>query len=197
MTITVRKAGQAIARSVAGKTSGGGAPLTVLRPPRAVTVEEAPTIQPARESTKTTMMPWRGWFSRFLKENLSAKNYQRMRNTFFFMPDDIYDLQQSPIPNKKIPAADPQYTHMYRYPSPGSQEPPSLPDFDIDRDEDPYDNGYFKLDTRRRYESSELGNPHVERMKLQLMDQSDPKVQEGAFFFLLARPRRGRSLAGL
>jgi len=189
MTISVRKAGQAVAKTIvsnSGKVQVGGgsnaaapaaAALKVLRPPRAVTAEEAHTIQPARESTKTTMMPWRGWFDRFLKDNLSQERYAKMRSIFFFMPDDIYDLQQSPMPNKKIPAADPKYTHMYRYPSPGSQEPASLPEFE--EGDDPYDNGYFKTDTRRRYLSSELGNPNVEKLKLQLMDQKDPKVVEG------------------
>jgi len=65
---------------------------------------------------------------------------------------------------------------VYRYPSPGSQEPPNLPEFD--EGEDPYDNGYFKTDTRRRYDYSELGNPERERLKLELMDQNDPNVQE-------------------
>jgi len=180
--IVVQKAGQAAAKAVAGQAANSGAAITQvpLRPPRAVTAAEAPSILPARESTKTTMMPWKGWFDRFLKDNLSADTYRKMRTTLFFMPDDIYDLQQSPIPNQKIPAADPKYTHMYRYPSPGSQEPASLPEFDLETNEDPYDSNYFKRDTRRRYESSELPNPVVEKMKLAFMDENDPRVQEGA-----------------
>jgi hypothetical protein len=156
-----------------------GAPKMPLRPPRAVTKEEAPYILPARESTKTTMMPWRGWFQRFLKDYvLTEAQFKKFRETFFFMPDDDYDLWQAPMADKRIPISrtDPTITHAYRTPSPGSQTPADLPL--LEEGEDPFDVGYFKRDTRRRYLSSELGNPNVERMKLELMDQNDPAVQE-------------------
>jgi len=168
MTVTVRKASE-----VAAKTA-----MKQLRPPRAVTAAEAPQIQPARESNKTTMMPWQGWFQRWAQEKLGEERYKRFRNTFFFMPDDIYDLQQSPMPDKKIPISqtDPSITHQYRHPSPGSQEPPRIPEFEAD--EDPYDTGYFKRDTRRRFLNSEQGDPLIEKTKLELMDPNDPAVQE-------------------
>jgi hypothetical protein len=169
MTVTVRKAGEVAAKAAA---------RTVLRPPRAVTAAEAPQFQPARESTKTTMMPWKGWFQRLLQDQLGEERFQKIRNIMLFAPDDIYDLQQSPKPNQKIPIAnDPSITHMYRYPSPGSQTPVKLPEFE--EGEDPYDTGYFKKDTRRRYLSSELGNPDVERAKLEMMDPDgqNPLVQ--------------------
>lgn len=169
MTITVRKAGEAASKAL-GKT--------VLRPPRAVSAAEAPSIEPARESTHQTMMPWKGWFQRWVKETFGEKRYQQMRNTFLFMPDDIYDLQQSPMPTKKIQISktDPNVTAMYRYPSPGSQGPVAVPQ--LEEGEDPYDSGYFKRDTRRRYLSSELGDKELEMRKLEFMDPNDPKVQE-------------------
>jgi hypothetical protein len=174
MTITIRKAGEAVAHHGVK----AAAATTVLRPPRAVTAEEAPTIQPMRMSNATSMMPWRGWFQTFLKEKvLSEKQFATFRNTFFFMPDAIYDLWQSPKPAEKIPisATDPNITHMYRYPSPGSQKPTVQPEFA--NGEDPYDTNYFKRDTRRRYEYSELRNRENELLKLGLMDENDPNVQ--------------------
>lgn len=153
--------------------------MKVLRPPRSVTVEEAPTILPARESNKTTMMPWKGWFQTFLKERvLSETQFKKFRETFFFMPDDIYDLQQSPKLAQKVPISktDPTITHMYRTPSPGSQKPVRQPEFEDG--EDPYDSGYFKKDTKRRHLYSALKDPEIEKAKLLLMDQSDPAVVE-------------------
>lgn len=191
MTIVVKKAGQyALAKPpklsqyvkkppVQLHKLGDNEGKIVLRPPRAVTEEEAPTILPARESNTTSMMPWKGWFQTFLKENVLNENqFKKFRETFFFWPDDIYDLQQSPKLTQKIPISktDPTITAMYRYPSPGSQQPVRQPEFEIG--EDPYDSGYFKRDTRRRYLSSELGNPNVEKAKLQLMNIDDPTREE-------------------
>lgn len=168
MTITVRKVGETAAKAV-GKT--------VLRPPRAVTVAEAPSIKPNRESSKQTMFPTRGWVSRWVAETFGEERLRKIRETLFFMPDDIYGGQPAPS-NKQIRISkeDPSITAEYRYPSPGSQEPPRIPQFDDN--EDPYDSGYFKRDTRRRYLSSELGDPELEKAKLALMDPEDPKVQE-------------------
>lgn len=186
MGITVRKAGEAVAKAVAGSTKSTLPPSMSqqipLKQARAVTKEEAPYIQPAKESTQVSLMPWKGWFDRFLQEKLSASQYKAYRHVFFFMPDDIYDLQQSPKPNQKIPISktDPTITAMYRHPSPGSSPPASLPEFSNDGsyDDDPFDIGYFKRDTRRRYLSSEMGNREQELAKLKLMDQNDPLVQE-------------------
>ena len=186
MGIIVRKAGEVVAKAVAGTKST--IPPSVLqqiplKEARAVTKEEAPYIQPAKESTQVSLMAWKGWFDRFLKEKvLSESQYKTFRHIFFFMPDDIYDLQQSPKPNQKIPISktDPTITAMYRHPSPGSAPPASLPEFSNDGsyDDDPFDIGYFKRDTRRRYLSSEMGNREQELAKLKLMDQNDPLVQE-------------------
>jgi hypothetical protein len=186
--ITVRKAGEAIAKTVAKSSLATGTTIPAiqqvpLKEARAVTKEEAPYILPAKASTEVSLMPWRGWFDRYLKEKvLSESQYKTYRNVFFFMPDDIYDLQQSPKPNQKIPISktDPTLTAMYRHPSPGNAPPASLPEFSNDGsyDDDPFDTGYFKRDTRRRYLSSELGNQNNELVKLSLMDQNDPLVQE-------------------
>ena len=186
MGITVRKVGELVAKGVAGSMKSTIPPSTLqqipLKEARAVTKEEAPYILPAKESTQVSLMPWRGWFDRILKDKLSTSQYDAYRNVFFFMPDDIYDLQQSPKPNQKIPISktDPTITAMYRHPSPGSAPPASLPEFSNDGsyDDDPFDIGYFKRDTRRRYLSSEMGNREQELEKLKLMDQNDPLVQE-------------------
>lgn len=191
MTITVRKGvdmalkkGPTLSKVVnkpapALHKLGDNEPKKVLRPPRAVTEEEAPTILPARESNKTSMMPWKGWFQSFLKEKvLTPAQFQKFRETFFFMPDDIYDLQQAPILTKKIQVSkdDPTITRTWRYPSPGSQPPARRPLFE--EGDDPFDSAYFKKDTRRRHLFSEKGNAEVEKLKLQLMDSDDPAVQE-------------------
>lgn len=148
-----------------------------LRPPRAVTAAEAPKIQPHRESTKSTMLPWNQWVQRLIQDTFGEKRLQQFRKVMFFDPDVPYET--GPIyPATKVPISkeDPHKTHMYRTPSPGSQPPVKLPEFGLD--EDPYDSGYFKRDTRRRHLFSELGNPDVEKKKLSLMDPEDPDVKE-------------------
>lgn len=189
MPITVQKAGQAAvkAAAAAAKSSPPLSAATVSQVVnRSVSVAEAPYVTPARESTKVSLMPWRGWFQRWLKETIGEKRFQQFRETFFFMPDDIYSelgqIQQS----VKVPisATDPTITRMYRYPAPGSEGPPKLPQWE--EDEDPFDSGFYKKDTVRRYLTAEYGNPHVERMKLFFMDQDDPAVKEE-----IARLERG------
>lgn len=186
--VVVRKAGEALTKK-GGRTipkhlkPGEQLPLTT---PRAVSAEEAPYILPARESTKTTMMPWRGWVQRWIKDTFGEEKFQKFRETVFFMPDDIYDLNQAPFPaNKKIPISktDPTITHSFRYPSPGSQPAVNVPR--LYDDEDPYDSAHFKRDTRRRYEFSELGyqDPDVNKLQLELMkgpneEEDDPEIAE-------------------
>lgn len=167
MGVTIRKAGE-----VAAKTA-----KKALRPPRAVSAAEAPTIEPHTTSSTKPMMPWKGWFQRWLQETVGEEKFQKFRSTVFFWPDDIYDLQQSPKMDQKIPISktDPSITAQYRTPSPGSQKIARIPEFEAD--EDPYDTGYFKKDTRRRYLSSELLNPEIEKAKLELMGD-DPAVAE-------------------
>jgi hypothetical protein len=148
-----------------------------LRPPRAVSAAEAPRIQPHRESTKSTMLPWNQWVQRLIQDTFGEERYQQFRKFMFFDADVPYET--GPIyPATKVPISkdDPTKFAMYRTPSPGSQPPVKLPEFDLD--EDPYDSGYFKRDTRRRYLSSEMGNPEIEKAKLSMLDPDDPTVQE-------------------
>lgn len=173
--VSIRKAGQVISTSSL-RAKGETMPL---KTPRAVTKEEAPFITPARESTKTTMMPWKGWFQRFVADTFGEDKLQRMREIVFFIPEDPYELN-TPNQSVKVPISktDPTITHQYRYPSPGSQSAVHIPQYDDD--EDPYDSGYFKRDTRRRYLSSDWYNPKTEKLKLELMDPDgkDPLIQE-------------------
>jgi len=163
--MSIKKASEAVSKVAASQL-------------RAVTKGEALTTAGARSSTAKSLEPWKGWFQSFLKDNLGPERFQTFREWTNFMPDDIYDLQQSPKPSQKIPISksDPSVSAMYRYPSPGSQKPPRMPEFELD--EDPYDSGYFKRDTRRRHLSSELGDKKVEAAKLGLMNPNDPLVQE-------------------
>jgi hypothetical protein len=180
--VVVKKAGEVGTKgaATAGLKAGEQVPLG---PPRAVTAEEARYILPARESTKTSMMPWKGWIARFLQEQLGEERYKKMRETVFFIHDDPNDLVQSPYPANRdfsISKTDPTVTAQFRYPSPGSQPAVRVPR--IEADEDPFDAGHFKRDTRRRYQFSELNytDPTVAKMQLELMDPDgkDEEVQE-------------------
>lgn len=166
MTVTVKKAGEAATKAVA---------KSVLKE---VTKAEAATAAPHRTSQTTTSMPWKGWVARFMIDKLGQERWDSIKKTAYFMPDDIYDLEQSPKLSEKIPISktNPEITRSYRTPSPGSQASVRIPEFD--ETEDPYDTGYFKRDTRRRYESTDLQNPQVEMAKVSLMDPDDPAVQE-------------------
>lgn len=181
--ITIRKAGEVISTGSL-RAAGTQTPLTH---PRSVTKEEAPFITPARESTKTTMMPWKGWFQRFVAEQIGEDKLKEIRKKVYFMEDDIYDLN-TPNQSYKIPISrtDPSITHQYRYPAPGSQPAVRIPD--LEDGEDPYDSGYFKRDTRRRYQFSELQNPDNEKLKLEFMDPKDPAVVEAKEELKNARP---------
>lgn len=176
------KAGGRVNRVKAGEVISTGSlrsagVQTPLSRPRAVTKEEAPYVAPARESTKTTMMPWKGWFQRFIADTFGEDKLKQFRQTIFFIEDDPYELN-TPNQSQKIPISktDPSITAQFRHPAPGSQDAVRIPVFY--ENEDPYDSGYFKRDTRRRYQFSELGNPENERLKLELMDSKDPNVQE-------------------
>ena len=181
MTVTFRKAGEAVATKVirsanAGAKAAAGSvhPSTEVKPARAVNRAEAPRMIPAETSTKTTMMPWRGWVDRWLKDNLNESNYQLWRKTFYFIPDDPNNLQQAPMPSTRIPIGNDGETAAFREVSPGSQPPVQIPLMELD--EDPYDSGYFKRDTRRRYIDPEFPHPDIEQLKLDMQDPNDPEV---------------------
>ena len=95
MTITIKKAGEAVASKViqTSKTAAKAAaasvhPTTEVKPPRAVNAAEAPHMIPAREASKETMMPWKGWVERFLKDKMDEDNFNMLKNYFYFMPSD-------------------------------------------------------------------------------------------------------------
>lgn len=183
MVVSFKKVGESAAKAAVAAArspaaAGGFSPVTPsvpagtkpVRPPRALSAAEATEYAPHGAPSTHTMMPWKGWFQRWLKEAVGDEKFAKFRKTFFFEPDDIYDLQQSPMMSKSVPISktDPTITHQWRTPSPGSQAPARIPEFEAD--EDPYDTGYFKRDTRRRYLDSELGNPELEKLKVSLMD---------------------------
>merc|ERR1719396_105194 len=113
-----------------------------------------------------------------ISEHLGDERLQKLRSAFLFAKDDPFDLMQIPYAEHKMPISktDPKNQVYFRYPSPGSQPPVRVPR--LMDGEDPYDSGHFKRDPRRRYEFDELDNPHTEKLKLSLMDQDDPDVQE-------------------
>ncbi|KAI2490089.1 hypothetical protein MHU86_24485 [Fragilaria crotonensis] len=165
MSGSLKKVGDAVAKKA-------------LKTPRAVTAAEAPFIEPALESTKETLMPWKGWMGRMVKDTFGEERYQALRKLIFYRPDDIHDLHQAPNPSTKVPisATDPSLYRQYRYPSPGSEGPVRVPTMDLN--EDPYDVTYYTRDTSRRNLDAAYPHPEIQRMKLALMDQNSPEVQE-------------------
>uniref|UniRef100_A0A7S0GBQ4 Uncharacterized protein n=1 Tax=Proboscia inermis TaxID=420281 RepID=A0A7S0GBQ4_9STRA len=130
------------------------------------------------QSSKETMMPWNGWFSSLLQSKLGDKNYQKMREFLLWDANDIHNLEGVPRPNTKIPInKEGTEFAQFRYPSPGNRKAVNIPNED---DEDPYNNAYYPTDTRRRDNDPANPNPDVERLKVSLMDQSNPKVKEMA-----------------
>ncbi|KAG7343454.1 hypothetical protein IV203_021399 [Nitzschia inconspicua] len=188
MTVTIKKVGEAVASKVfhgtstsaaVAKAASAVAPgmMKELTSPRAVSKEEAPRIKPAKESAKVTMMPWKGWVDRLMKDKMDPKTYKGVKDFFYFWPDDVHNLQQSPYPSTRIVISqDGKETAAFREVSPGSQDAVNVPRDDLDAD--PYDSGYFKRDTRRRYADPEFPHSDVEMLKLQLQDPNDPEVQE-------------------
>jgi len=154
-------------------------------------ISRADVGTPAAKPTATkapddqTMMPWNGWFSSFLKDKLGDEKYDKLRRLVLYSPDDNMGFEQLPRPNTKlgISEKDPNLTHQFRYPSPGSQPPVEQPLEDAsfgNAGDDPYDSSYYKRDTGRRY-TSEPGeglNRDLEKIKLDLLPQDDPRVKE-------------------
>jgi hypothetical protein len=182
MTVTIKKVGEAVASKViqtakkGAQTAGAVNPTMEVKPLRAVTKEEAPNMIPGREASKTTMMPWRGWIDRFLKDKMKDSQYQAMRDTFYFMKDDPNHMWQVPPPNHTVPISPDGEEAGIRQVSPGSQSAVDIPLHELD--DDPYDSGYFKRDTRRRYVDPEFPNPEIQQLKLDMQDPDDPEVQE-------------------
>lgn len=183
MTVTFKKAGEAVASRVvqSAKTSAKAAaasvhPTAEVKPLRAVNKSEAPHMIPARESSKTTMMPWKGWINRFMKDKLDDDKYNLIKNTLHFWPEDPHNLNQMPPPDAKTKFSNDGQEAGFREVSPGEHDAVDVPLHDLD--DDPYDSGYFKRDTRRRYIDPEFSHFDVEKLKLDIQDANDPEVQE-------------------
>lgn len=187
MTIVLKKASEALVSralmasrpTVVAQRAFAAAPPSKQSPldaPRAVSKEEAADVTPARESSKESMMPWRGWVGRFLQDKMGDERYDKLRGAFYFMPDDPHNLQQAPMPSTKTTLSNDGEEAGFREVSPGSQPPVRVPTEALD--DDPYDSGYFKRDTRRRHIDPEFPHPDIEKLKLNMMDPDDPEVQE-------------------
>lgn len=147
-----------------------------LEYPRAVSKEEAPFIKPPKETGTESFMPWRGWVERLMKDKLGAERYDSIKGVFHFWPEDPNKLYQQQYPNHKTTYGKGGESISFREVSPGSQPAVDIPRDDLDAD--PYDSGYFKRDTRRRYVDPEFPHPDVEQLKLDMQNPDDPDVQE-------------------
>ena len=167
MSVPAKKAAEAVAKKVIPAAS------------RAVTAAEAPTIAAnARSSDTETQMPWNGWFESFLANSMGASNFEKLRRLVVFAPDDIHNLEQIPRPNTKVPLTeDGKITHMFRYPSPGSQKG-NIKQPEQEIGEDPFNVSYAARDTRRRYDDPASPNNELEDFKLALMPPDDEAVKE-------------------
>ncbi len=167
MSVPAKKAAEAVAKKVIPAAS------------RAVSATEAPTIAASAKSSDTeSSMPWNGWFTSFLANTMGASNFEKLRRAVVFAPDDIHNLEQIPKPNTKVPLTeDGKLTHMFRYPSPGSQSG-KIRQPTVDDGEDPYNVTYHARDTRRRYDDPAYPDEHLEEIKLALMPPDDEAVKE-------------------
>jgi len=149
-----------------------------LEYPRAVSKEEAPFIKPPKETSTEAMMPWRGWVERLLRDKMKPKTFDTVKSYFYFWPEDPNNLNQFPYPNDQhVVSKDAKdATVAMREVSPGSQPFVDVPKDELDAD--PYDSGYFKRDTRRRYVDPEFPHSDVEQLKLDMLDGDDPEVIE-------------------
>mmetsp|Transcript_5161 Transcript_5161/g.9911 ORF Transcript_5161/g.9911 Transcript_5161/m.9911 type:complete len:267 (+) Transcript_5161:34-834(+) len=137
-------------------------------------------------STEETTMPWEGWFTSFLKDKLGEERFESLRRSTVYMPDDPHSLHQAPNPRTKINLTDDEEgpTAQFRYPSPGSQPPVEQPTEDAGTMyEDPYVTSHYTRDTARRGLDPAFPNPDIERLKLDLLPEDDPRVQEAKAIF--------------
>jgi len=188
---TIRKVGSIVSRAVptssrvavatstraSFSTNYGDDNRKELETLRAVTKEEAPFIKPPKETSQEKMAPWRGWMERLMREKMNPKVFNSLKGYFYFWPEDPNNLNQLPYPNDQhVVDKDGKTSVAIREVSPGSQPFVDIPKHDLD--DDPYDSGYFKKDTRRRYVDPEFPNPEVEQIKLDMLDANDPEVIE-------------------
>lgn len=142
---------------------------------RAVSKEEAPFVKPPKETSNERMLPWKGWVERLLRDKMSPQAFDKAKGMFYFWPEDPNNLHQLPYPNDQhVFSKDGKESVGMREVSPGSQPFVEIPREELDSD--PYDSGYFKRDTRRRYVDPEFPHPDVEQIKLDMLDANDPEV---------------------
>lgn len=165
MSGSVKKVGEAVAKQA-------------LKTPRAVTAAEAPFIEPAKESTTETLMPWKGWVGRMIKERLGEERYQALRKLVYYLPDETHDLNQIPNPSTKVyySEKDPSLYRQFRNPSPGSAPAVNIPKRELGAD--PYNVTYYTRDTARRHLDPAYAYSDIQKVKLELMDPDSPEVQE-------------------
>lgn len=146
-----------------------------------------PAAKPAASAApEESMMPWDGWFSSFLKDKLGDDRFKRLREIVLYRPDNYMGFEQVPRPDTKLPIAkdDPSRVHQFRQPSPGSQAAARMAESDASMGnaahaDDPYDVSYYKRDTGRRYTVEHGAGPRdLERIRLELLPQDDPRVKE-------------------
>ena len=148
-----------------------------LKELRAVSKEEAPFIKPPKETSQEAHLPWRGWIERSLKSKMSPQTFDSVKGFFYFWPEDPNNLNQQPYPlDQHVVSKDGKESVTIREVSPGSQPAVDIPKHDLE--DDPFDSGYFKKDTRRRYVDPEFPNPEIEQLKLDMLDPNDPEVIE-------------------
>eukprot|EP00531_Pseudo-nitzschia_arenysensis_P002977 CAMPEP_0116141472 /NCGR_PEP_ID=MMETSP0329-20121206/14400_1 /TAXON_ID=697910 /ORGANISM="Pseudo-nitzschia arenysensis, Strain B593" /LENGTH=286 /DNA_ID=CAMNT_0003636657 /DNA_START=146 /DNA_END=1006 /DNA_ORIENTATION=+ len=187
MSATVaRRAGSVVSRASATTTNSSVAHFSshygkedrkALEELRAVSPEEAPGIKPPKETSTEAMVPWRGWIERSLKSKMPPQTFDAVKGFFYFWPEDPNNLNQLPYANDQhVVDKDGKTSVAMREVSPGSQPFVDIPKHDLE--DDPYDSGYFKKDTRRRYVDPEFPNPEVEQLKLDMLDPNDPEVIE-------------------
>ena len=146
---------------------------------------DSPAAKPtATSAPEESMMPWNGWFSSFLKDKFGDEKYESLRKLVLYRPDDYTGFEQMPRPNTKLSISekDPNLMHKFRQPSPGSQPPVELRETDEsfgNAGDDPYDVTYYKRDTGRR-QTSDPASLHrdLEKIKLELLPEDDPRVKE-------------------
>jgi len=92
--------------------------------------------------------------SAIFSKYISEENITKLKNMFFYRPNDTHDFHQIPPANMKMPGV--ERITGYRYPAPGSQKLANIPTLE---DEDrKYDIKYFSRDTRRYGHLDEEGN---------------------------------------
>jgi hypothetical protein len=173
---------KATANSTSSVASTGTSANNFKAVSKADALASAPHAIPASRSVEETQMPWEGWISALVKDKLGQSTLDKIRNVLTFRPDDPHKLHQIPYPNTKTNlTSDPNGPKAsFRYPSPGSQQPAGKPPVEDEGSiySDPYFISHAPRDTARRYADPAFPSEENERLKLNLLPQDSPEVQE-------------------